>query len=92
MLGDIIEGIGLLGPGLKGWGESGGGRNVLAGRVPYTSAPTDLPVPGALPPSERRRASRATKLVLAIGLEASAAAAADPATLATVFASSGGDG
>ena len=89
MLSAYIEGIGLLGPGLSNWPD---GRRILAGDVPYVLLPTELPPPASLPPSERRRASRAIKLALAIGHEAIAAARLDPATLATVFSSSAGDG
>ena len=84
-----IEGIGVAGPGLRSWSDA---RAILAGEQPHVPAPTDLPQPAALPPSERRRASRATKLVLAVGLEAASHAGRDPATLATVFSSSAGDG
>lgn len=89
MLDAHIEGIGLLGPGLRSWAE---GRLLLAGGLPHAAAPSEFPVATSLPPSERRRASRATKLVLAVGLEAIDAAGADASTLATVFTSSAGDG
>ena len=89
MLRGYIEGIGLLGPGLADWLR---GRAVLTGDAPHVLAPTDFPVASSLPPSERRRASRATKLVLAIGHEAIHAAGGEPSKLATVFASSAGDG
>lgn len=89
MLTATIEGIGLLGPGINNWPE---GRRILAGDAAYTFRPTALPAAASLPPSERRRASRAIKLALAIGHEAIAAAKLDPATLATVFSSSAGDG
>lgn len=89
MLSAYIEGIGLLGPGLDSWAA---GRPVLSGEAPYVPQPTALPPPATLPPSERRRASRAIKLALAIGHEAITAANLDPATLATVFSSSAGDG
>lgn len=87
-----IEGIGLLGPALGGWAQA---REVLAGRVAYASEPrerTVLPAPAALPPAERRRTGAGVKLALAVGLEAVAASGRDASTLATVFASSGGDG
>lgn len=88
-LGGYIEGIGVLGPGLSDWPGSHG---ILCGDAAHVSAPTQLPPPASLPPSERRRASRAIKLALAIGHEAIAGAALDPATLASVFSSSAGDG
>ena len=84
-----IEGIGLVAPGLPDWPTA---RAVLRGEQRYTAAPSLLPVPTVLPPAERRRASRVVKLTLAIGFEAAAAADADVATLATVFAASGADG
>ena len=84
-----IEGIGIVGPGLTDWPAA---RAVLSGQAPYAVQPTALPAPSLLPQSERRRASRPIKLVLAIGLEAIAAAKLDPAALATVFSSSAGDG
>ncbi|MEP7084103.1 MAG: beta-ketoacyl synthase chain length factor [Betaproteobacteria bacterium] len=89
MLSAYIEGVGLLGPGFDSWPAA---RAVLAGAAPYSPRATVLPLPTALPPSERRRASRAIKVALATGHEAIAAAKLDPATLATVFASSAGDG
>ena len=89
MLTAYIEGIGLLGPGLNNWVE---GQRILAGDAVYATQPTALPPATSLPPSERRRASRAIKLALAVGYEAIAAAKLEPATLATVFSSSAGDG
>jgi len=89
MLSAFIEGIGLLGPGLADWPH---GCAALTGASPYASCPTELPAPASLPASERRRASRAIKLALAVGHEAIAAAELDPASLATVFSSSAGDG
>lgn len=84
-----IESIGLLGPGLNGWAEA---REVLAGRAPYVAARTVIPAPASLPPAERRRTGAGVKLALAVGLEAAAASGRAAATLATVFAASGGDG
>ncbi len=84
-----VDGLSLIGPGVTGWSEALG---LLAGRVPYLPAPTLLVPPPALPATERRRAGRPVKLALAVGLEAASQAAFELATLATVFASSGGDG
>jgi hypothetical protein len=84
-----IQSVGMLGPGLANWS---GGRAVLNGETPYIAARTVLPLPGVLPPAERRRAGRVIKIALAVGAEAVTQAAADARTLATVFTSSGGDG
>jgi hypothetical protein len=84
-----IEGIGLLGPGLNDWASS---TALLEGRSPYVSQPTMLPTPDGLPPAERRRLGQVVKLALGVGLQATSRAGAEPATLAAVFASSGGDG
>ena len=84
-----IEGIGLLGPGLDGWTSS---TALLEGRAPYIPQATVLSTPDGLPPAERRRLGRVVKLALGVGLQATSKAGADPATLAAVFASSGGDG
>ncbi|HET7401240.1 MAG TPA: beta-ketoacyl synthase chain length factor [Usitatibacter sp.] len=83
-----VRGIGLVGPGLAGWEA---GREVLAGRAAFAAAKTVVPVPEALPSTERRRAGAAVKLALAAGLEAVRAAGCEPGECAAVFASSGGD-
>ncbi len=85
----FIESIGLLGPGLPDWPHA---AEVLAGRAPYTHAPTTLPPPAGLPPIERRRTGPVVKLALAVGHEAVLACGRHAGTLATVFTSSGGDG
>jgi hypothetical protein len=84
-----IGGIGVLGPGLDNWPQTAA---VLSGRQPYLPAPTALPTPAMLPPAERRRTGRVVKLALAVALEATSSAAADPAEMPSVFSSSGGDG
>jgi Beta-ketoacyl synthase, N-terminal domain len=88
-LGAQIEGVGILGPGVDSWP---GAMALLQGRSLYSPQPTVLPVPEGLPPAERRRLGRVVKLALAVGLEATSRAGADPAVLPAVFASSGGDG
>jgi hypothetical protein len=84
-----LEGIGLLGPGLRGWHAS---LPVLAGAEDYVAAPVAVAGSELLPAAERRRAGLAVKLALAVGQEAFAHAGRDPALTATVFSSSGGDG
>jgi hypothetical protein len=84
-----VEGVGLCGPGLDGWAE---GAAILAGRREYVPAEIRVPQPALLPANERRRAVRTVRLALAVGAEAFACADRDPGDVATVFASSGGDG
>ncbi len=84
-----VEGVGIAGPGLNGWTAS---RAVLAGLVPYEPAPYLPPPVALLPPAERRRAATAIRLAIGVGSEALASAGRDPATMAMVFTSSGGDG
>jgi len=89
VLSAYVEGVGLLGPGLDGWT---GSVALLTGRSAYNPQPTVLPIPDGLPPAERRRIGRVVKLALGVGLQATSRAGMDPATLPSVFASSGGDG
>jgi hypothetical protein len=84
-----VSGIGMLGPGFESWRDA---VDILTGRKPYAGAPTVLPVPAMLPSAERRRTGRVVKLALAVALEATENAAADPTQLASVFSSSGADG
>jgi len=84
-----VQGIGLLGPGLGSWATS---LDVLCGTRTLVTAPTALPAPARLPPAERRRAGAAVKLALAVADEAVAQSQLDPASLATVFTSSSGEG
>ncbi len=84
-----VQGIGLLGPGLTSWASA---RDVLRGVGAHASSATVLPPPARLPPAERRRAGAAVKLALAIADEAVSQAQLDPASLATVFTSSSGEG
>jgi hypothetical protein len=89
MLSAYIEGIGVLGPGLSNWTSA---QAILTGREPYQRHKTVLPPPALLPAAERRRSGAITRVSLAVGIEAIAAADLDAASLHTVFAASGGDG
>jgi Beta-ketoacyl synthase, N-terminal domain len=84
-----IEGVGLIGPGISDWQH---GARILRGESAYVAAATVVPQPARLPSAERRRTGTIVRLALAVGLEATANAAADPAVLPAVFTSSGGDG
>jgi hypothetical protein len=85
----FVEGLGLLGPGLSGWHSA---RPVLAGDQPYVPAPPLITGSDLLPPAERRRAGVPVKLALAVAQEAFVNAGRDPASTATLFTSSSGDG
>jgi hypothetical protein len=84
-----VSGIGVLGPGLVNWEETAA---VLSGKLAYAHAPTVLNTPALLPSAERRRTGRVVKLALAVAWEATERAGTNPAQLASVFSSSGGDG
>jgi hypothetical protein len=84
-----VEGVGLVGPGLASWREA---RAILCGRSDWSPAPTVIPSPEALPPTERRRAGKTVRLALAAGFAAAAEAGRAPRDLVAVFASSTGDG
>jgi hypothetical protein len=78
----FVEGLGLVGPGLRGWQAS---RAMLAGKQAYCSAPAAVAACDLLPAAERRRTGLPVKLALAAGQEAFAGAGRD--ANATVFAS-----
>ena len=84
-----IDGVGLIGPGISDWQH---GARILRGEAPYVASATVVPQPDRLPSAERRRTGTIVRLALAVGLEATTHAAADPAVLPAVFSSSGGDG
>lgn len=84
-----VGGIGFLGPGLADWDAAAA---VLSGRAAYQPARTVLQTPMLLPAAERRRTGRVVKLAIAVALEATMRAGINPAELASVFSSSGGDG
>jgi hypothetical protein len=84
-----VDGIGVLGPGFRNWSEAAA---VLSGIQAYQPAAAVLPMPTILAAAERRRTGRVVKLALAVALEATSQAGANPAHLASVFSSSGGDG
>ena len=84
-----VDGIGVRGPGIAGWPAC---ARVLTGEAQWVQSPTLLPPVQCLPSAERRRTGVIVRLALAAGLEATAHAGVDAATLPAVFTSSGGDG
>ncbi len=84
-----ILGVGLWGSGLPGFPAS---RAVLAGQAPWAAEDAPPPVPGLLPPAERRRLGTTVRLALATAAEAVAMAGIDPHAAHNVFATSNGDG
>ncbi|MBI1906929.1 MAG: beta-ketoacyl synthase chain length factor [Rhodocyclales bacterium] len=84
-----IRGVGVIGPGIADWPAL---RALFAQGGVHEPAATQIPPLAVLPPAERRRVGNIVKLALATGLQTCTAAGVDPATLPTVFASSGGDG
>jgi hypothetical protein len=84
-----LLGVGLIAPGLPSWSAA---LPVLRGEAPYVPTAAVIPPPQRLPDAERRRAGAAVKLALSVADAACHDARRDAATLATVFASSSGDG
>ena len=89
MLNGYIDGIGVLGPGIKSWQDA---ERMLTGDVAYAAARTVLSPSALLPPPERRRAGRGVMAALQVGHAACVMADVPPSEPASVFASSGGDG
>lgn len=84
-----VDGVGVIGPGIADWPAA---CAILRGERDRLAAATELPVPVALPPAERRRTGRVVRLALAVGFAAAEQAALALDSCVTVFASSGGDG
>lgn len=83
-----LEGIGFWARGLPDWPSA---RALLRDGVPPRADAPARPAPGLLPPAERRRAPEPVLLACEAAAQACSAAARDPATLASVFASMHGD-
>ena len=84
----FVRGVGVLGPGWADWSSA---RALLCDPAAWRPSPTALPMPGNLPPAERRRASDIVKLSLAVAEQACRDTGVDTRTLATVFSASTGD-
>lgn len=84
-----LDAIGMVGPGADTWA---GWQQLLQNESDYQIVPTVVPALNVLPSAERRRTGAGVKLALMTGMEALHNADIDPATMTTVFCSSGGDG
>ena len=84
-----LDGVGVIGPGVPDWRTA---RAVLRGERAYETGPPPRPDAVMLPANERRRAAESVRWALAAAQEAVGAAGRQAGEVATVFASSGGDG
>lgn len=85
----FVEGVGIRGAGLPNWSHA---EQILRGIAAYDPSTDILLGAQCLPANERRRASYAARFAIDAGLESLQHAGVDPASVATVFATSGGDG
>ena len=83
-----IDGIALWTPRLPGWELA---RAVFRGESEAPPQAAPRPAPTLLAPTERRRAPDTVAIALEVASRACEAAGRDPATLASVFASTHGD-
>ena len=83
-----VDGIGLWAPGLADWAAFARAVDNDDFALPETPS---RPSPGALPPTERRRAPEPVLIASEAAGQAAAMAERDPSTLACVFASTHGD-
>ncbi|MDQ9171795.1 beta-ketoacyl synthase chain length factor [Oxalobacteraceae bacterium R-40] len=84
-----LDAVSVIGPGADNWEAW---RAILQNPSRYEAARTRTPSINVLPPAERRRIGAGVKLALACGMDALAVTQTDPASITTVFSSSGGDG
>lgn len=84
-----LQGAGVLGPGLPDWPAA---RRILSGEQTYQYGPPPQPNPDALPQTERRRGAKTVRWTIAVAQEALQGTDIQPAEVASVFASSSGDG
>lgn len=84
-----LHGVGVLGAGLPDWEAA---RRILSGEAAYRCALPPNPNPEALPPNERRRGAKTVRWAVAAAQQALLARGVGADGVATVFASSSGDG
>ena len=84
-----LASVGLIAPGLPCWAAA---RAVIMGERGYEPGTVPQPAADMLPANERRRAAVTVRWALAAAQEAAGASGYPADRIATVFASSGGDG
>ena len=84
----FVHGVGVLGPGIENWKSC---RTLFKDHRAYDDSRTPDPMPSILPANELRRSSDVVRLSLHVAQEAVQHSQLDPKTMATVFASSGGE-
>lgn len=84
-----LASVGLIAPGLPCWAAA---REIIKGDLDYEPTATPRPTADMLPANERRRAAVTVRWALAAAQEAAGASGYPVDRIATVFASSGGDG
>ncbi|MCE3223869.1 MAG: uncharacterized protein K0S58_2049 [Nitrospira sp.] len=85
----FVTGVGIAGPGLDGWANT---HPILTGQSAYRMTPFSRSIPDILSAAERRRSSQAVRLAILAAQDALKAGDLRGEELATVFASSDGDG
>ena len=84
-----INTLGVYAPGLLGWEQT---RLVLTGEQVYHAEEPPKLAPEVLPPAMRRRTGDDIRVAVQVAHEAVRQTDIDPSSLATVFATSGGEG
>jgi hypothetical protein len=85
----FLTSVGIAGPGLDGWSAA---QPILAGRSEYQHGPISRSIPDMLSAAERRRSSPSARLAIMAAQDAFRAGGLRGDEIATVFASSDGDG
>ncbi len=84
----FVHGVGVLGPGIDNWQSC---QRLFKEQCLYDDSMTPNPMPSTLPANELRRSSDVVRWSLQVAQEAVQHSQLDPKTMATVFASSGGE-
>ncbi len=84
----VVHSVGVLGPGITNWESC---QLLFKEQKPYDDSVMPDPMPSILPANECRRSSDVVRWSLQVAQEAVQHSQLDPKTMATVFASSGGE-